>query len=247
MSVIRAVSVCLLAAQALAAMAAAAEPLDILVYGATGKLGVHIVSEALDRGHHVTAVSRNPDQVELTGQNLSVVYGDLLDDASVRSLMAGQDVVVVSVRGIIGRDKTPENALQLIAVERIVAVLREMGSAAPRLLHVGGAGSLVHQSGELYADRLPRIFLPRGLEAEIDGQVLALELLRGVTDVDWTYLTPPKNFTNGERSGEYRIAGDRMLEDRRGRSRISRADFAVALIDEAENAAHPRQRISVAY
>jgi putative NADH-flavin reductase len=68
-----------------------------------------------------------------------------------------------------------------------------------------------------------------------------------MADISWTYATPPKNFTNGDRTGRYRIGGDAMLEDRRGRSRISRADFAVALIDEAESGAHIRQRFSVAY
>jgi len=55
------------------------------------------------------------------------------------------------------------------------------------------------------------------------------------------------NFTNGPRTGVFRIGGDRALEDSHGRCRLSRADFAVALIDEAEQATHPRQRISVAY
>ena len=63
----------------------------------------------------------------------------------------------------------------------------------------------------------------------------------------WTYVTPAKNFTNGSRTAQYRIGGDDLLEDAWGRSRVSRADFAVALIDEAESAAHLQQRISIAY
>jgi putative NADH-flavin reductase len=226
---------------------AAAAPLDILVYGATGKIGSLVVEEALERGHHVTAVSRNPAQIERVHASLSVVRGDLLDTDSIRSLVSGQDVVVVSVRGIIGDSKSPESALQYLAVQRLVTILRDMGDAAPRLIHVGGAGSLEVEPGVVYAEKLPRLFLPRKLELEIDGQVLALEYLRSVQDVAWTYITPPKNFTNGDRKGEYRVGGDRMLEDRRGRNRISRADFAMALIDEAENGAHIRQRFSVAY
>lgn len=226
---------------------AAAEPLDILVYGATGRIGSLVVEEALERGHHVTAVSRDPSQIDRVHAGLSVVRGDLLDTHSIRSLVAGQDIVVVSVRGIIGDSKAPESALQFLAAERLVPVLRDMGVAAPRLIHVGGAGSLEVGRGVLYADKLPRLFLPKKLELEIDGQVLALEFLRSVRDVAWTYITPPKNFTNGDRTGEYRIGDDRMLEDRRGRSRISRADFAMALIDEVESGAHIRQRFSVAY
>ena len=99
----------------------------------------------------------------------------------------------------------------------------------------------------LFAEQLPTILLPKGLEVEILGQILALEFFRKVDDVKWTYVTPPKGFSNDPRTGAYRVGGDRALEDGRGRTRLSRADFAVALIDEAERAAHVRQRISVAY
>jgi len=159
----------------------------------------------------------------------------------------GQDVIIVSVRGIIGKSKNPENAIQRIAVEKIVNVLREIGDGAPRLIHVGGSGTLEVEPGVLYADKIPKLFLPKSLELEIQGQVLALEYLRTVADVDWSYATPAKNFTNKSRTGVFRIGGDAVLEDERGKSRISRADFAVALVDEAENAAHVRQRFSVAY
>jgi len=229
----------------LAARAGHAQPLDILVYGATGNIGSLVVTEALARGHQVSAVSRDPSQIELTEPNLTAVRGDLLDRDSIATLAAGYDVIVVAVRGVIG-DRVPENALQRIAVENIVAVLRELDDT-PRLLHVGGAGSLLTDKGRLYADRLPRILLPKKFEAELFGQVLALDYLRSVADVGWTYITPPRNFTNGERTGDYRIGGDEMLEDERGRSRISRADFAVAIVDEAESAAHRNERFSVAY
>jgi len=202
------------------------DALDIVIYGATGDVGSHVMQEALDRGHRVTAVSRNPLQVELRHDNLSVVKGDLLDTASVTATVTGQDIVILSVRGVIGDSGMPENALQFMAAETLVDVLFRQGDRAPRLIHVGGSGSL---------------------EVEILGQILALEFYRKVDDVKWTYVTPPKNFTNGPRTGVFRIGGDRALQDDRGRTRVSRADFAVALIDEAEQAQHVRQRISVAY
>ena len=131
--------------------------------------------------------------------------------------------------------------------EKVVSVLQDIGSDAPRLIHVGGAGTLEVEPGVLYADKIPKLFLPKSLEVEIQGQVLVLEFFRTVSDVSWSYATPAKNFTNGERTGTFRIGGDTMLEDSRGKSKISRRDFAVALIDEAENADHVQRRFSVAY
>lgn len=229
------------------ASAQSAEQLSILVYGATGKVGSHVVAEALQRGHVVTAVSRDPSRIEKQHDNLSVIEGDLLDLQSIEQLIEDKDVIIVSVRGIIGKEKKPENALQYIAIRNIVAQLRNIDAGAARLIHVGGSGSLVVEPGVFYADKLPRVFLPKSLEIEIQGQILTLQFLRTVSDVDWSYATPAKNFTNGKRSGEFRIGGDELMEDERGKSRISRADFAVALIDEAERAEHVQQRFSVAY
>lgn len=223
------------------------EPLDIVIFGATGEVGSHVVREALDRGHRVTAVSRNPASVELQHENLSVVGGDLLDPASVAAIVAGQDVVIVSVRGVIGDSGSPESALQFIAAETLVDVLSAMGDDAPRLLHVGGSGSLYVEPGKMFAETLPKIALPKDLEIEILGQILALEFFGKVDDVDWTYVTPPTYFTSGPRTGDFRIGGDTALVDEEGRTRLSRADFAVALIDEAEQGEHSRERISVAY
>jgi putative NADH-flavin reductase len=225
----------------------AGEALDIVIFGATGEVGSHVVREALDRGHRVTAVSRRPDQFEMRHANLAVIKGDLLDSASIAEAATGQDVVVLSVRGVIGDSGTAESALQFIAAENLVDVLFRMGDDAPRLLHVGGSGSLEVEPGVLFAEKLPKILLPGNLETEILGQILALEFYRKVDDVNWTYVTPPMNFTNGPRTGVFRIGGDRALEDDRGRCRLSRADFAVALIDEAEQAKYLRRRISVAY
>ena len=225
----------------------AEQPLDIVIYGATGEVGSHIVQEALDRGHRVTAVSRRPEQVDMQHDNLSVVKGDLLDKASVTEIVTGKDVVILSVRGVIGDSGSPESALQFIAAEMLIDAVFQQGDRAPRVLHVGGSGSLEVEPGVLYAAKLPKILIPKNLEVEILGQLLALEYYHKVDDVKWTYVTPPKNFTNGPRTGVFRIGGSRALQDDRGRTRVSRADFAVALIDEAEQARHVREQISVAY
>jgi len=230
-----------------AAEEAGTDSLRILVYGASGKVGTHVVDEALNRGHVVTAVSRDPSRITQVHDHLSAVQGDILDTESISILAADQDVIIISVRGVVGKTKDPANAVPRIGVEKVVDVLREFKHCAPRLIHVGGAGALEVNPGVLYADTIPKIILPRKLEVEIAGQVLALEYLKTVNDVSWSYASPPKNFTNGKRTGIFRIGGSQLLENSRGRSRVSRADFAVALIDEAESDEHAMQQFSVVY
>lgn len=224
--------------------------LKLIVYGATGRVGSRVVDEALNRGYRVTAVSRDPVRVTRKHENLSAVQGNVLDPESVAALVDGQDVVVVSVRGRINKSNNPEKTVHRVAAEVVVGVLRDMGKIAPRLIFVGGAGSLEVKPGVLYADSIPwlmRMTMPRSLRQEIDGHVLTLEYLRNVDKVRWTYISPPKKFGLGKRTGIYRIGGDQMLKDEKGRSKISMEDFAVALIDEVENAQFIGKRFSVAY
>ena len=227
--------------------ARAGEPLEILVYGASGKVGIHVMEEGLGRGHRVTAVSRDPNRITRDHEKLRVARGDILDPVSVLDLVKGKDIVVISVRGVTGDRKDAVDAVPYLGLKNVVGALRKTGRGAARVIHVGGSGSLEVEPGKLFADQLPKFILPKHLELEIAGQVAALGFLRTVTDVEWTYATPAKNFTNGGRTGQFRIGGDRLMEDARGRSRISRADFAVAVIDEAENAEFIRDRFSVAY
>jgi len=224
--------------------------LKLIVYGATGRVGSRVVDEALNRGHRVIAVSRDLARVKQKHENLSAVQGNVLDPESVAALVNGQDVVVVSVRGSIDKSKDPEKTVHRVAAEVVVGVLRDMGESAPRLIFVGGAGSLEVKPGVLYADNIPwlmRVVMPRSLRQEIDGHILTLEYLRNVDDVRWTYISPAKKFGPGKRTGIYRIGGDQMLEDEKGKSKISMEDFSVALIDEAENAQFIGKRFSVAY
>ena len=159
------------------AVATAPVSLEIIVYGATGRVGSRIVNEALTRGHRVSAVSRNIARVKQQHEKLSAVQGDILDPESVADLLAGHDVIVVSVRGSSDKSKDPQKTTHRVAAELLVGVLRDMGDRAPRLIYVGGAGSLEVAPGVAYADRIPilmRLMMPRSLLRGIKGQQLTL-------------------------------------------------------------------------
>ena len=66
----------------------------LLIVGATGGTGRELVSQALDRGHEVTALARNPAKIQLQHENLKVVRGDVLDEVSIDAAVAGQDAVL---------------------------------------------------------------------------------------------------------------------------------------------------------
>jgi len=88
---------------------------------------------------------------------------------------------------------------------------------------------------------------PEPFKAEASAGAHFLERLRAEPDLDWTFLSPSAEFAPGERTGRFRLGGDRLLRDARGKSHISMEDFAIAMVDELEQRAHSRQRFTVGY
>src|SRR5687768_8909958 len=123
-----------LLAVSLGSSAIAAEQLEIAVIGGNGMIGQRIVREALDRGHRVTVIVRDPSRVDATHERLQLHQGDVLDSARISRLVAGQDVVVNAVGS--ARSKTPDRSLYRKAAESLVSVLRGLGTKAPRLIVV---------------------------------------------------------------------------------------------------------------
>lgn len=209
--------------------------MNITLFGATGNAGSRILKELLTRGHQVRAVVREP--AKLPAQpGLTVQKGDLADVAQIVEAVQGTEAVISaygpglsSPAGLVG------------ATERLVAGLRQAG--VPRLLMVGGAGSLEVAPGVQLVDSgyLPDQWKPIAL-AHRD----ALEVLRS-SDLDWTSVCPAAYFEPGQRTGVFRLGKDNLVADGKGESRISMEDYAIALVDELETHAHPRQRMSVGY
>jgi uncharacterized protein len=218
----------------------AADPMKITVIGGSGTIGQRIVREALDRGHHVTVVARDPSRVAEKHARFDIVEGDVLDSARMAELAAGKDVIVSAVGS--ARAKDPDTTLYRKAAESLVGALRKLGEKAPRLLVVGGAGSLLNKEGVMLLDRLPPERRPESL-----GQKAALDYYRTVSDVQWTYFSPAGRIEPGERTVKFRLGEDQVVVDERGESRISTEDYAVAMIDEAERPQHIRRRFTIGY
>jgi len=219
--------------------AAAAPALHIVVYGGSGHIGQRIVHEALSRGHTLRVVVREPDSMPAgASARLSVVKGDVRDVAQAEKLLDGADVVVCAV----SFRKPPDPAGYRAAAAALVTAQRSLGARAPRLIFVGGAGSLEERPGVLVADQMPSAF-----RAEALGQKAALDYLRGIGDVPWTYFSPAASIAPGERTGHFRLGGDQLIRDAHGASRISMEDYAVAVIDEAEHPVHLHRRFTIGY
>lgn len=210
----------------------------ITVLGGTGYAGRHIVAEAVARGHAVIAVSRSEPTDPVAGA--AYVQRSALDIDAVAATFEGADAVVwaLSPRGDMA-DKT---------LDALRGVATALTGTDTRLGVIGGAG------GSLVAPGGPRLFdqdFPEEYKAEAQVGIDSLAFLQSTdAGLDWFFVHPAEEFgpwAEGERTGHYRGGGDVIVRDADGRSSISGADFAVAMVDEIEQGRHHRERFTVGY
>ena len=206
----------------------------VAVVCAAGKEGRLLVDEAVSRGYDVTGFVRGSDKV--ANPKAKTVVKDLFN--LTREDLIGFDAVIDAFGAW-----TPETLpLHRTSLKHLCDVL---SGTKVRLLVVGGAGSLYvnpeHTVQVKDLESFHAMFKPL---ANNMGEALAE--LRTRSDVQWTYLSPAGDFVaDGERTGEYLLGGEEYFVNDRGESRISYADYAIAMIDEIENANNIQKRFSV--
>jgi putative NADH-flavin reductase len=202
----------------------------IAILGISGRVGSRIANELLARGHTVTGIARNIDKVQ-PQPGLALKQADATRLDALVPLLRGHDAVVSATHFAGGTDAT-------------TAVAAAKQADVPRLLVVGGAGSLEIAPGKALVDT-PQF--PEAYKAEALAGRTFLESLRAEKELDWTFLSPSALLEPGERTGSYRTGGNQLLADANGKSWISMEDYAIAMADEIEKPAHPRQRFTVGY
>jgi uncharacterized protein len=208
--------------------------MNVVVYGATGNSGSEIVKELLARGHKVTGVARKVDSLK-DKPGVTAKTDDLSNVDKIAEIIKGADAVVS------GYQPPADNTEALVDVtKRQVEAVKKAGG---RLVVVGGAGLLEVAPGTtlIKSGYLPAEYLPIATSHEN-----ALGVLKA-SDIDWTYLSPGAYFVPGERTGKFRLGTKELVSDAKGESRITYADYAIAIVDELEKPAHRRASFSVGY
>ena len=207
----------------------------IALYGATGASGSRILTELLSRGHQVTAIARNP--AKLAAQpGLTVVQGDVSSANAIAEKIKGAYAVVSAYA------PPADDTDQLLPVtEHFLQAVKQSG--VPRLLIVGGAGSLEVAPGVTVIDsgHVPAPWLAIAV-----SHAKLLDLVKK-SDINWTYFSPAGFFVPGERTGKFRLGTNQLIANEQGDSRISLEDYAIALVDELETPKHERSRFTIGY
>ncbi len=213
----------------------------IALIGASGFVGSAILNELLARGYKVEALVRNPEKITVENPNLTVKKVDVADEKSLAEELKGYDTVISAYNPGWTNPNIYSETLQ--NYPRIVEAAKEAG--VKRLLIVGGAGTLFCAPGLRVVDS-------GVIPAEIMDGVKSLgkfylETLTKENDIDWVFFSPAGAFVDGARTGEYRLGKDDLIVDDKGKSTISAADYAKAMVDELEVPAHHKERFTIGY
>lgn len=212
--------------------------MKIALIGATGFIGSAILKEALARQHQLTALAAHPEKLA-AADNLSVQASDVQDLAKLTAQLTGFDAVISAFSGHANGDVL---GYYVKGMKNIVAASK--AAQVPRLLVVGGAGSLYVAPGLQVIDTPG---FPPEYKASAEGARQALNQLLDEPTLNWSMLSPSAMITPGQRTGKFRLGSDQLLSDADGKSHISVEDYAVAMINELEQPVHARQRFTVGY
>lgn len=208
--------------------------MKIGIIGATGKAGQEILKEAQSRGHEVTAIVRNAQKV--TDASVAVLEKDVFHLQA--EDIKGLDVIVNAFGAPAGQEH-----LHVEAGKKLIDILTNASNT--RLIVVGGAGSLfVDEAKTISLVDTPEF--PKEYFATASQQGQNLKDLQKTEGLKWTFLSPAAFFNpEGKRTGSYVKGKDHLIVNSKGDSYVSYADYALALVDEIEQAAHVGERFTV--
>ncbi|TCP57530.1 hypothetical protein EV191_1011487 [Tamaricihabitans halophyticus] len=199
--------------------------MNLTIIGATGMVGTRLLSEALRRGHHVTAAARRPTQhkaPQVRALTVDVTSGENLDAA-----FSGTEAAILSIRPAPGQEETlaPLTSRVLDAAAR----------ADTPVLVIGGAGPLRSPSRPDLLVAEDPAYVPAAWRPVAGASTAQLHACEAHDHASWTYLSPPAILEPGVRTGRYRRGTTTLLTHPEGSSRISAEDLAVAALDEIES------------
>jgi putative NADH-flavin reductase len=231
----------------------------IALIGASGFVGARVLNEALERGHQVTAIVRDPAKLP-EHDRLAPRIADIQQPGQVAEAVADHDVVI-SCFNPGGHDISTNPAFYRDIVEGTRRIIEGVkASDVERLVYVGGAGSLYSRPGVMLVDDAE--FLVEHLQNPPAGMLvsegppsldiplgarMAYYLFEREDDLDWTFVSPSLFLGSyGGRTGNLRYGDHDLLMDDGSPAKVDVEDLAVAVVSEAEVPRHVKSHLTVA-
>jgi putative NADH-flavin reductase len=207
--------------------------MKIIIFGSTGTVGKHVITQALNAGHEVTAFARNPEKIKETHEHLTKVSGDVLNPASVDAAIPDHDAVLV----VLGAGRN--GVVRASGTQNIINAMRRHG--IKRLIcqsSLGVGDSRVSLNFFWKYIMFGLLLRPAYADHELQEQYVKS------SNLDWTIVRPAA-FTDGEHSGKY-LHGF-AINDEKATLKISRADVADFLLKQLVDLHYLHKSPSLSY
>ena len=209
--------------------------MKITVFGASGKTGKHLVRQALEAGHQVTAFVRIPEKLGIEHPNLILCQGDVMDAKKVEQAIAGRETVISAL----GPTRPPVPGMMETAAKNIVSAMQKY--SVKRLLSTTGGGVRDPQDKPKLFDKLMKTLLTLMAGDVLRDSEANVVFIRA-SDLDWTIVRFPR-LVEGEHTGQYRIG----YVGKDSGSQLSRADAADFILRELEKGEYIHKAPMVSY
>jgi len=197
--------------------------MKIVVFGASGRMGIKVVEQALEAGHTVTAFLRTPSKIVLQHPKLTLFQGDVIDASAVEKAIAGQEVVF-SVLGPTRPSAPGTTNMMETAAQNIVAAMQKHGIR--RIISTTGAGVPQPEDHPKVADHLVNLMLnllEKNFVLDASANVKVIQ----ASGLEWTIVRFPR-VIDGAHTRKYRVA----YIGKDSGTQISRADGADFVLKE---------------
>ncbi|MDZ5811303.1 NAD(P)H-binding protein [Halorubrum sp. AD140] len=203
----------------------------IAVFGATGRTGRPLVEQALERGHEVVALARDPSGLPATVRDdgrVTVIEGDVTDAADVDRAVGGDGDPVDAVASVLGQTPDGPDDLLTVAGRHLLAAMDDHG--VDRLVTLVGAG--VREEGESVSlgGRVMESLLKLLARAALEDARDHVELVRD-SDVRWTVVRAPR-LTEGAHTGEFEHGTELRLGMGDTAARANVAEFVLDCLED---------------
>lgn len=164
----------------------------VVVFGASGRTGRQVISQARAGGHEVVAVTRQPEAIQ-PSDGLSVAVGDATDARAVDFAVAGGDTVL----SVLGASYTRKPVtLYSAGTANIVAAMKNQGV---RRLIVAGTAAVdpgYRASDSVFFTRVMEPFFMRLPGRTVYADNRRMEALIQASGLDWTIVRACWLFTS---------------------------------------------------
>jgi putative NADH-flavin reductase len=194
--------------------------MKIVIFGASGGLGLELVKQAVEAGHTVTAFVRSPEKFKLKHPNLTVLKGDSMDAAAVEQAIAGQNAVVSAL----GPTRPPMPGMMETSAKNIVAGMQKYG--VRRLVSTTGAGVRQPQDQPKASDALIGALLNLLAKSVVLDSAANVRVIQN-SDLDWTVVRFPR-LNDGAPTGKAHAG----YVNKQSSTQLARADGAAYVLKE---------------